>query len=179
MSEKSAEEEAQLEKATAWIDETKQESAEAIAARTVITRDRFLAELEAITTEQAEFKPSEEEWSVKQVCLHMAHSLRMVTNAIDMLAGGKTLPGGRDSKLGQMDDDPGDFEVVCANVLETFDAAAKSVRQLGENALTNATYEHPLFGEFDCMAWAAFNVLHAKVHVHQLQRVKRTEGFPG
>ena len=47
----------------------------------------------------------------------------MVAHAIEMLAGGKPLPGGKDRKLGQLDDDPGDFGVVRANVTKVFEAS--------------------------------------------------------
>ncbi|MDP7638107.1 MAG: hypothetical protein QGG73_00080 [Candidatus Hydrogenedentes bacterium] len=51
-------------------------------------------------------------------------------------------------------------------------------KQLSGGANTDVTYYHPFFGEFDCTQWAAFNILHADIHVQQMQRVKRSEGFP-
>ncbi len=164
--------------ATAVIEQSENATPDEIGKQLSAVSANFLAELDGLSEAQAAFSPGEGEWSISEVCRHMANASRLTAGGIQMLAQGVAVGDGKPAKMGVLDPDPGSFQAVRQSVEETFDACAQAVHALeGEPSLKD-TLLHPYFGELNCRKLASFSILHVNVHVAQLQRIKESDGFP-
>ena len=164
--------------ATAVIEQTENASADEIGKLLSGACTNFLAELDALSDSQAAFPPGEGEWSVSEVCRHMANATRLTAGGIQRLAQGVAVGDGKPAEMGVLDPDPGSFEALRKSVEETFDAYAQAVHALEGDPSLEETLLHPLFGELNCRKLASFGILHINIHVAQLQRIKSSESFP-
>ena len=143
------------------------------------TKDKFLAEIDGLSEMQIAFSPGEGQWCVNQVCLHMQDALALVADAICDLAKGNEFPDTTGEEvMGQLADDPGDFALTAKALSATLDKTIAVIMDLP--AEPNATLQapHPLFGMLNYREWIAFNIMHAVVHIRQIQRIKGSPGFP-
>ncbi len=143
------------------------------------TKAEFLAELDGLSSEQIEFRPTPDRWSIREVCLHVSQVMRGVGGLMQMLGAGMDLPRGVKAEPGTLDDDPGDFDTIQQMVVDGFDAALGSAKTLGDVKAPDKTFPHPWFGELNTRGWAIFNVLHGNVHVNQLRKNKEADAYPG
>lgn len=151
---------------------------EIILQALVQCRDDFMAELEGLSDEQIHFKPAADRWSIHQVALHVSHSMRSVGKLSTLLGNGQ-LEGEKPRMQPDIfDEDPGDWSAVLDLLREGFDVSLDAVRRADEASTPEDTLDHPWFGPFNCRQWAAFNVLHSRVHVNQLSKNKSSEGYP-
>lgn len=166
-----------LEMAAQYIELHKDDSNESLRSRFRTLQAQFLEELNGLTPEQFDFKPSENEWSVREVCLHVAHSIGGVGNMLEVLASGQSI----DDKLqpNLMIDDPGETSAVVQGVEQGLQKGLDGYDALDDSPDEGATAEHPFFGPYNCRAWAAFNPMHLSIHLKQVQRVKSNSAFPG
>ena len=164
--------------ATAVIEQTENASADEIGKLLSGACTNFLAELDALSESQAAFSSGEGEWSVSEVCRHMANATRLTAGGIQMLAQGVAVGDGKPAKMGVLDPDPGSFDAARQGVEEAFGACAGAIHALEEEPDLKETILHPYFGELNCRKLASFNLLHINVHVAQLQRIKSSENFP-
>ena len=164
-----------LEKAVAWMDRLDDASTDELSAKWDEINTGFLAQLEGLTPDQIDFSPGEGEWCIKEVCLHVSNAVRGTAMGVSALATGKSIEG--DPRLGVKDDDPGNFEDVLANLQKAFRSAADSAGRL-ESADTNATMKHPYFGALNARGWFVFNLMHIKVHINQIKRIKGSVEYP-
>lgn len=140
-------------------------------------QEQYVQELAGLSDAQFDWKPSEKEWSVREVCLHVAHSIAGVGKVMGVLAAGHSIA--EKGKPNQMIDDPGAMSAVVESTKQGLQAGLKGYDALDDSPNEEATAEHPYFGAYNCRQWAAFNILHLDIHLKQVQRVKGTEGFPG
>lgn len=164
--------------ATAVIDEAEKESPETLTERLDEKRADFLAELDGIDETQAAYSPGESQWSIGEVCRHMANAVRATGMGIRALAQGLAPTEKEPVEMGVLDPDPGNFEAVRQSVEEAFDSCVDAMQALKGDPNSEACILHPYFGDLNCQRLAAFNLLHINVHVAQLQRIKSTDGFP-
>ena len=137
---------------------------------------QYLQELEGLSEAQFDWKPSEKEWSVREVCLHVAHSVAGEGKMLGALAAGHSITDKLRPNL--MIDDPGAMAAVVESTRQGLQAGLDGYNLLDNSPNEEATAEHPYFGAYNCRQWAAFNILHLSIHLKQVQRVKSTEGFP-
>ncbi len=164
--------------ATAVIERTVSASPDEIGKQLSEVCANFLAELDGVSEQQAEFSPGEGEWSINEVCRHMAHSARLTGRGIQLLAQGVAVGDGKPVEMGVLDPDPGSFKAARQGVEEAFRACAEAIYALEGEPKLEETILHPYFGELNCRKLASFNLLHINVHVAQLQRIKSSESFP-
>ena len=179
MTEVSEEQKKRLARGTAWIKSTAEKPDDKILNKARQARDAFLAELDGLSDVQLDFSPGEGEWSVREVCRHVAQAVRQVNSAVGVLAGGTTLPDVDPGMTSRMIDDPGEFGVLKNEVAAALEACADSVSILAESPNLSLRTPHPFFGPLNCREWIAFNVMHANVHARQVQRIKGSPGYPG
>ena len=143
------------------------------------TKADFLAGLDGLSPEQIDFKPAEDRWTIREVALHTSHSMREIGGMNVELAAGNLRDPQPEGKPGQLDDDPGDWQKVIDLVSQGFDVVIHAARNVDSAAAPDDTRDHPWFGPFNCRQWAAFNIIHGRVHVDQLDKNKAADGYPG
>ena len=167
-----------IARATKWIEENRDRPLDELRKEFTETSAKYLTELEGLSEEQVAFSPGEKQWSVKEVSLHVSNAVRFVGEGIQSLAKGEQPPNEQDRKMGVLDPDPGDFAAVVSLVAEAFKSSQDAFDVFDGNPNLEATANHPLFGPLNARAWAAFNIMHIRIHVSQVRRVKGDEGFP-
>ena len=163
---------------TAWILSTADEWDEGVREKASQICVALLGELDGLSDEQLDFSPGEGEWTVREVCRHVAQAVPRVTEAVGKLAGGTALPDVDTGVIAQMIDDPGDFATLRNRVSTALEDCAESVDRLAENPDLSSRSAHPFFGPLNCRGWVALNIMHAKVHLRQIQRIKASPGYP-
>ena len=138
----------------------------------------FLGELDGLNSEQIDYKPAEDRWSIREVALHVSNAMRNVGELSAMLGDGQLRGEKPELKPNMFDEDPGEWEAVLNLVAQGFDASIDAARNVDSISTPDDTLDHPWFGPFNCRQWAAFNVIHCKVHVAQLSKNKDAEGYP-
>lgn len=139
----------------------------------------FLGELDGLSPEQIDFKPAEDRWSIREVALHVSHAMRKVGELSVLLGSGQLHDKKPEIKPNIFDDDPGDWPGVLDLVSQGFDASINAARNVDSVSTPDDTLDHPWFGSFNSRQWAAFNVIHSRVHIAQLSKNKDAEGYPG
>lgn len=166
-----------LAKAMAWIDEHRNDSQDELRKQFSSLAEQFNTEISGLSEIQFDFKPSEKDWSVREVCLHISHSMRERASAIETLASGTTLPDY--AAPGELDEDPGEQSKIVTNVETAFQKVLNSLSCLDGTEDLDATFKHPFFGPINSRQTAAFNILHLTIHVNQVRRVKGYDEFAG
>ena len=143
------------------------------------TKEKFLVEIDGLSDAQTAFSPGEGQWSVNQVCLHMLDALALVADAICDLAKGIESPDTTGEEvMGQLADDPGNFALTTQALTATLDQAIAVIVNLPEEPNSILRAPHPIFGMLNYREWIAFNLMHAGVHIRQIQRIKGSPGYP-
>ncbi|MFP6581674.1 MAG: DinB family protein [Candidatus Hydrogenedentota bacterium] len=165
-----------LKMAFLWIDSHKDKSVDELKTMFSERAEAYVAETSELSAEQFDYKPSDTEWSIREVSLHVAHSIAAGGSVIPILAGGTALAN--DVKLGQMISDPGNQASIGKSVEAAFGIVLAAMESLEVDSHLEATFKHPFFGPINCRQTAAFNILHLDIHVKQVQRVKAYDSFP-
>ncbi len=162
----------------AWIKSTAGEWNEEVREKARQIFVALLGELDGLSDEQLDFSPGEGEWTVREVCRHVAQAVPQVTKAVGKLADGTALPDVDSRAIARMIDDPGDFATLRNRVSTALEDCAESVDRLAENPDLSLRSAHPFFGSLNCRGWVAFNIMHANLHRRQIQRIKASPGYP-
>ena len=165
-----------LEKAFAWIETNKNHSVEEFVSQLTELADQYNSEITNLSEEQFNFKPSDKEWSIREVSLHVSNSIGSVGQFVKILAGGTTLLA--DVPPSVLDEDQGDQSVIAENVAKAFKHALRALPCLDGSEDLEATFKHPFFGPINSRQTAAFNIMHLNIHLKQVQRVKGYDNFP-
>lgn len=163
------------------------------------SRQRLMDNLQGLTGEQWEFRPSEGSWSiadcVEHVVLVESRVLKAIGRALerapepekkaqaaetDRLLGG--LAADRTQRLNAPEPVTpkrhwpdtsqllGEFEKTRVRTVE-FSSAT-------DGDLRNHFFPHPIFGDLDCYQWLRLVPLHCDRHLAQIQEIKSNGGFP-
>ncbi len=160
-----------------WLAQVREESADQLNARLADYEASLNDRIHGLTNDQLTFLPSPDHWSIRQVCLHITHSVRTVAIIVSTLAGGKDGP--EKIAMGLMDDDHGDNEEELSRRLrEAFQLADDATRLLDGNFNNDQTTDHPFFGALNCKEWAVFNLMHVSIHIQQIDRIKNDSSYP-
>ena len=125
---------------------------------------------------QATFKISEEEWSIREVAIHVLKSSKNVLALVNNLANGQACP--------VQDIAPPREEVTqsMANLrsLMIQDAITWSAitKRLPEPPSFKIQAEHPFFGRLHARAWYLFQRLHDLDHLKQIETNKNSNAYP-
>jgi len=165
-----------MEKAKQWLQSVSQESATDLGSRLSNVQVKFTSELDGLSEEQSRFKPSSDEWSVREVSLHVSRWMRANSEAVTEMASGQSAADVEE--VGSMDDDPGEWNLVEEQVASSFSIAEQSSQSLGGEPNLELTAPHPFFGELNCTQWFAFNLMHLNVHIAQIKRIKDHADYP-
>ena len=148
-----------------------------------------LALLEAIadvSDAQAGWKPSPEEWSIAETVRHQRSS------SIGVLTIIRSLTAGRDPAAGTPYDSPGEVTAheVAPEHAGGWDALRAEFREhsiefaalpltLPANVNLELTFPHMYFGELPARAWFAFQRVHDRAHLQQVEAIVRADRYPG
>jgi hypothetical protein len=148
-------------------------------------RTELLEAIAGISEEQAAWKPSPADWSIAETVRHQLPSSAGVVAII------RALTAGRDPAEDTPYDDPG--EVTAHEVAPAFEGLFADLRRaFTENSITFAalpallpaesdlerTFPHMYFGPLPARAWFAFQRVHDRAHLRQVEEIVSADGFP-
>jgi hypothetical protein len=170
-----------------------------------ISRDRngLLSAAEGLTTEQTEFRPEPEAWSVADVLHHLALTEEAASKLVFLMltrAGEESFPADPDPGRSVLDSIDA-FVVTAENQkakapervrprahVPTADAVARlrasratvvaTAEALSSFDLTDMIHPHPFFGPLNTYQWLLVTGWHERRHTRQIERVKASPGFP-
>lgn len=150
-------------------------------------RKDLLKEVEGMTDEQINRKPSENEWSVKQVLEHLylmeGAITKMVSEGLesDEVSEVPDLPiertVDRSVKVAAPDfAAPSDSFASLQELKERLNVTHESLRSLAEHAdeekLRSRSFPHPVFNQMSLAQWIPFTAYHEMRHTDQIREVK-------
>lgn len=157
-----------------------------IWSEVVAMRLRVLHAIASISEEQATWKPAPDAWSIDETVRHLLPS------SVGVIAIITALCSGRDPLEGTAYDGPGD--ITAHEVAPGFDGPFAGLRDaLREDSIAFAalprrlpaspdlerTFPHMYFGPLPARSWFAFQRVHDRAHLNQLEEIAAGDGFPG
>ncbi|MDA0352778.1 MAG: DinB family protein [Chloroflexi bacterium] len=145
--------------------------------RAVQARLELLDSLAGISDAEAAWSPSAEDWSIKEVALHVINGSRNTRRVVQALSAGdtadssnidpprKTTEATMDQLRDQLREDGIDW--------------AAATQELPPKPALEPTAPHSMFGELHARAWYLFQRTHDLDHKGQIEAVKAAAGYPG
>lgn len=144
--------------------------------RAVKARMELLDCLAKVTDEQAAWAPSAEDWSIKEVALHILNSSRSVRRIVQALSTGETADSSGIEPPRKTTD---------ASVVELSDQLRDdgiewtvAISALPQTPPLEPTANHSMFGDLHARAWHLFQRVHDLDHMNQIEAVKQADGYP-
>ena len=144
--------------------------------RNVKARLDVLDSLRGVSDKQASFKPTEGEWSIREVALHILNGSRRVAGLVELLASGQSAssdnidPPHQETKL--------TIGELHSQLLRDAVVWSSLINRLPDPPSFETTATHSFFGELHSRAWYLFQRLHDLDHHQQIQAIKETSGYP-
>jgi hypothetical protein len=170
--------------AVAYLQEGGLRSAAEIEAIVEEGHSALLHAIDGLSTAQAAYKPTPDEWSVLELMGHVVTGKQLVAALCASLAEGRLPPGFGPALEVEAAQDG--VTVARFETLETARAAACDahaalldfVRSADGPVNVEMTFRHFVFGPLNCRGWAAFQRLHDDDHRPQVDAIRATAGFP-
>jgi hypothetical protein len=158
------------DRVTSYIKHQGAKSPDAIMDLVRTSQQKYLEIVSAVPHDIAAKKPAPEEWSIRELTLHVLSAQDSVALLVHNLSRSEPPPTGRGA--GQLVEDKGQ---PFAAIVE--DLRALNVRLLDEVANMPAEpalepkSPHPFFGPLNCKEWAAFQRVHDEDHVQHARKI--------
>ena len=131
-------------------------------------RARLLREVEGLSQAQADWRTSDQDWSVGEIVHHLKAFAPLSTPA-----------GGRaDAPQAVWPERGKPFVELVAEMKAARERSRQSIERLGAVDPRPLTFPHPRLGTLDLAQWWTLQAWHDGVHLEQLRGVKSAPGFP-
>lgn len=176
------------------------EKADRELVQKLLTENReFLCQTVAgLTEEQRTFKPGAERWSIAECIEHSVVVESTILGRVEKLIADpppaeKPDTAGKDQVIieqvparttriqGPPSLMPSGRWADCDQALREFEAARERTLQFAASTgadLRAYTFPHPVLGPLDCCQWLLAIATHCQRHVHQMEEIKASSGFP-
>jgi hypothetical protein len=160
-------------------------------------RARLLEEAEGLTQTQADWRPSDTEWSAGEIIDHLTLAevgTGKVTSKVLKEAGETVKPfpadlkgftpivtpaGGRaEAPQGVWPERGKPFAVLVTDMKAARERSRQTIERLGAVDPRPLTFAHPRLGSLDLAQWWMLQAWHDGIHLEQLRGVKAAPGFP-
>lgn len=160
-------------------------------------RARLLDEVEGLSQAQADWRPSDQDWSVGEIVHHLTLAeigTGKVTSKVLREAGETVKPfpadlqafaplvtptGGRAEAPPAVWPERGrPFSELIAEMKATRERSRQSIERVGATDPRPLTFPHPRLGALDLAQWWTLQAWHDGIHLEQLRGVKAAPGFP-
>ncbi len=140
-------------------------------------RLELLDVLERVDDPEAEWSPSADMWSIKEVALHLLNSSRSVRRLVQNLAAGQTgdssdIEPPRKTTTASMDE-------LRAAIRDDGIEWSAAILELPQTPPLEPTAPHSMFGDLHARSWYLFQRTHDQDHRGQIDDVKNADGYPG
>jgi uncharacterized damage-inducible protein DinB len=145
--------------------------------RATSARLELLAALEGVSDAEAEWSVAPEEWSIKEVALHILNNSRSTRRLVQALCAGKQ--GDTSGIEPPREATAASIEDLRAQLRDDGIEWSAAVLELPPTPPLTPTAPHSMFGELHARAWYLFQRTHDLDHRGQIEQVKAAPGYPG
>ncbi len=164
------------ERVRAYIQHQGAKSREAIIDLVRTSQTKYVELVSAVPDGITAAKPAPEEWSIRELTLHVITAEDGVTRVIETTSRGGGVALG-DRVLGlKKDDDGRPFAELVAQLRDANARMLDAVRDLPAEPDTSATVQHPFFGPLNCLEWAVFQRVHDEDHIQHAAKIVAAAG---
>jgi hypothetical protein len=171
-----------IDRVTGYIRHNATKEPQALRGLVQQGHDHLSGLIDALSEEQARWKPGADDWCTLEVLQHVVTAKRGVARICQRLASGE-----------QVADFGGEGEEQDGVMSKrTFASLAEARAALGEAhqgliafidgplaaANVETRFRHFIFGELNCREWAAFQRVHDGDHSGQIEKITSAPGFP-
>tara|TARA_B100000029_G_scaffold510269_1_gene601341 strand:- start:1817 stop:2353 length:537 start_codon:yes stop_codon:yes gene_type:complete len=144
--------------------------------RMIQTRLEFIATLKNVSAEQSKWKPSENEWSIGEIALHLLKSSRNIRTTVVRLS--KELETHSENVEPPRELTNLTVDEFIKLFREDSIEWSSAIHSLPTVPPLEPTSDHSMFGELHARAWHMFQRLHDTDHMNQIKSVKESPDFP-
>jgi hypothetical protein len=162
-------------------------------------RAEVLREAEGLSQAQADWKPSDKDWSVGEIIDHLTIAeiatgklTTKLTREAEAAGTLGTFPSELTAFTALPPEPPGPAEAppvvrpnhgksiveLIATMKATRERSRGSIEKLGTVDPRRLTFKHGRFGDLDLAQWWGLQASHDRIHLAQLRDVKASSGFP-
>jgi uncharacterized damage-inducible protein DinB len=148
-------------------------------------RLELLAAIEGTSDAQAAWRPAEDQWSIEETVRHLLPSSAGVISIIESLSAGRDpldgTPYDAPADLTAHEvapDSPFEFAALRAALRDDGITFAGLVAHLPAEPDLERTFPHMYFGPLPARAWFAFQRVHDRAHLRQIQAITADSRFP-
>jgi hypothetical protein len=131
---------------------------------------RYLDVIGALSDEAAAKKPAPDEWSVRELILHVISAEAGVSELVHHLSRGEQPSGERRPGM-TMEDDGRPFASFVDELRRTNQMMLEAIQGLPASPNVTERAKHPFFGDLNCLEWAVFQRVHDEDHVQHAQKI--------
>ncbi len=143
--------------------------------RAMKARLELLDALEGVSDAEADWSPAPEEWSIKEVALHILKNSRSTRALVQALAAGK--PGDTAGIEPPRESTATPIKELQTQLRDDGIEWSAAILALPPTPPLTPTARHSMFGELHTRAWYLFQRTHDLDHQGQIQKVKAAPGY--
>lgn len=144
--------------------------------RVVQGRLEFVDAIRAVSAAQGDFRPSEGDWTIREVAHHVLAGSRSVAETITRLARGEAAESVRWTDPAQ-EPATASLAELRAQILADSVGFSNLAVQFPDDVSLEPTAPHSFFGELHCRGWFMFQRVHDQDHARQVQAIKESAGY--
>lgn len=166
-----------------FISETSLKSTAEIAAAAQEGHDSILVGIDGLSDEQAAWKPAPDEWCALQLMAHVV-TVKRIMPVLSRALGKSELPPGFGPQFEEAKAQDGVTAASFTTIGEAREAAETAHRDMLsvigglDDAATELTFRHFVFGAMNSREWACFYRVHDADHGPALFRLRERADFP-
>ncbi|MDA0270776.1 MAG: DinB family protein [Chloroflexi bacterium] len=145
--------------------------------RATQARLELLNALQEVSDEAAGWSPGSDDWSIKEVALHILNNSRSTRGVVRALAAGR--PGDTSGIEPPRQTTTASMDQLRAELRDDGIEWAAAILELPPRPPLTPTARHSMFGELHARAWYLFQRTHDLDHKGQIEQVKTAAGYPG
>lgn len=140
-------------------------------------QQKLLDAIGRVDEDCASRKPAPEEWSLRELMLHVVSAERGLAHMIGQISAGTLDATGSTQERSQrlvgmsQQDDGATFAELLAELRDVNERTLAAVRAIPEDADRSAKPHHPFFGPLDVFEWAAFQRVHDEDHAQHARKI--------
>jgi hypothetical protein len=160
---------------TSYLQHQGGKAPDALAELVSGSQARFLQTVEGLSDDVASRKPADDEWSVRELTLHVISAQAGVARLVAGLARGEA--PAREARPGVTPpDDARPFADLVEQLRGVNVTMLTSIRELPDDSDLLTKSPHPFFGPLNCREWAAFQRVHDEDHIQHAQKILAAVG---
>lgn len=144
----------------------------AIVDLVATSQNRYIDIVGTVGDDIAILKPAEDEWSLRQLTLHVMTTQASVARMMAEAARGEEpAPEKRGIGMTREDDPSHSFAVLIDELRQVNAGMLDAIRAMPDPPDISIMPPHPFFGPLNCLEWAVFQRVHDEDHVQHANKI--------